>query len=211
VIPSTPRSGGNKSSAESSTNTGEQPSPPRKTPGQGPAPSFGTVHAIATPVPNATVLERSFRQGIEGSLWCVGVFDEAAIGQVGSAHSDARGDGAGPPDSSRWPAKSTGLRRCRTPGLPHYQKRVLVEDVCVVVESLLGHIFVASLPHLTYQCSKALQHAKPASSRLSRYLRWWGAVALADDLLGQAGLISRGPVGAGRCKPSRPPDRRMRS
>jgi hypothetical protein len=33
--------------------------------------------------------------------------------------------------------------------------------------------FVASLPHLTYQCSRALQHAKPASFRLSHSVRWW--------------------------------------
>jgi hypothetical protein len=31
--------------------------------------------------------------------------------------------------------KSTDIRRVRNPGLPHHQEFVLVEDVCVVVES----------------------------------------------------------------------------
>ena len=43
--------------------------------------------------------------------------------------------GAGSARSSRWPAKSTGLRRWRHPGLPHCQEVISVEDVCVVVES----------------------------------------------------------------------------
>ena len=34
--------------------------------------------------------------------------------------------------------QSTGICRVRNPGLPHHQEFVLVEDVCVVVESLLG-------------------------------------------------------------------------
>jgi hypothetical protein len=44
--------------------------------------------AIVTPVPTPPRLSVAFRRGIEGLLWCVGVFDAAAIGQVGSAHSD---------------------------------------------------------------------------------------------------------------------------
>jgi hypothetical protein len=69
----------------------------------------------------------------------------------------SRGDAVGP----AWPSaqnnstkvvqtRLTSPRKARTtvlglssgtavPGLPYYQEFVLVEDVCVVVESLLGH------------------------------------------------------------------------
>lgn len=62
----------------------------------------------------------------------------AAIGQVGSAALGWPGVTAPDHQISHWPRQIDSLRKCRSPGLPHYQEFVLIEGVCVVVEFLLG-------------------------------------------------------------------------
>lgn len=58
------------------------------------------------------------------------------------------------------------------PFSPKLQLSAVYQDVYVVVESVLGHSFVASLPHPTYRCSSALDHAVPCRSSSAPAVLW---------------------------------------